>query len=165
MTQETLAIVGPATWSPFVPAFREALASYGPTYHVNCYGIDRELRLWAGQDADFEQLLRAFIRFPGQSVLLRGTSPLPGGHVAVRKGAPGTRQFLVECVRAAAARHSAISWVLPPQRECIRDPWTQWPIPPRIPSPSPLARSSTGLFAMLIRAEIRLEPFRSSPPG
>ena len=54
MNAERIFIVGPASWELFTSAFRTALHGYGLSPTIVVCGFDREVRLWSGEDEDFE---------------------------------------------------------------------------------------------------------------
>lgn len=52
--KERLAVIGPATWEPFLPLLTAALQGYGIEGDAVAFGIGRDTQVLAGQDPDFE---------------------------------------------------------------------------------------------------------------
>ncbi len=110
MTRDRLFVIGRASWELFVPAFSAALRGYGLSPEIVVGGFDRELRLWAGEDEDFERNPpQAAIVLPEARDLFEPSfdasrSPEDAGREAA--------DFLLRAIASLSKRHPGISWIV-----------------------------------------------------
>ena len=113
MTSDRIFIIGPASWELFVPAFRTALAGYGLTPEVVVCGFDRQLRLWAGEDEDFEKNPpRVAIVFPEARDLFERHLTGPRPEMSSEDAGNQAAEFLLRGVSSLSTRHPGVTWIV-----------------------------------------------------
>ena len=113
MSDGRIFLVGPASWELFAPVFTKALHGYGLHQEVVVCGFDRELRLWSGEDKDFEtDPPRAVIVFPEARDLLQRHLTVARPETTPEDVGSQAAEFLARSVSSLSTRHRGVTWIL-----------------------------------------------------
>jgi FkbH-like protein len=108
-----LAIIGAATWEPFLPLLRAALVAYGINDEPTAFGFGRDLQVLAGNDAEFEGAPpRGAVFFVDPRSLFQEYLVNPRSSLAPEEAASRACGFVVGALEHLATKHPETSWIL-----------------------------------------------------
>ena len=108
-----LAIIGAATWEPFLPHLRSALEAYGITDQPAAFGFGRDVQVLSGNDAAFmSPPPRGAVLFLDPRALFREYLANPRLSLAPEEAASRACSFIVGALERLATKHRETSWVL-----------------------------------------------------
>ncbi len=108
-----LAIIGAATWEPFLPILREAFGKYGITDEPAAFGFGRDLQVLAGSDAEFEaESPRGAVLFLDPRALFQEYLANPRSSLRPEEAASRSSGFVVGGLDRLAMKHRETNWIL-----------------------------------------------------
>ena len=108
-----LAIIGAATWEPFLPLLRAALELYGIIDEPSAFGFGRDVQVLCGNDADFEAVPpRGAVFFVDPRMFFQEYLTNPRSSLAPEEAARRACDFFVGALERLAKKHRETSWIL-----------------------------------------------------
>lgn len=108
-----LAIIGAATWEPFLPLLRSALAVYSIADEPAAFGFGRDVQVLGGNDADFEaDPPRGAVLFADPRSLFQEYLANPRSSLAPEEASGRACGFVVGAIERLATKHRETSWIL-----------------------------------------------------
>jgi FkbH-like protein len=108
-----LAIIGAATWEPFLPLLSAALTAYGIADEPTAFGYGRDVQVLAGNEADFEAAPpRGAVLFADPRSLFQEYLANPRSSLAPEKAAGQACCFVESAIERLSTKHRETSWIL-----------------------------------------------------